>query len=223
MYKGFTVKRKSTNEILFDTTNHPTYFNEEYIELTTSIPTLDIFGLGERNYKLKLEPGTYTIYIVDEVGSIEKGVRGYSTHGHHPVYLMREKSGKFHMAFFRSGNPMAITIREDHTLTWRVVGGIIDMEFISCGKFAEECIETYHEYIGEQHLPPFWALGYHQGRWGYKNFDDLVRVMDDYNAANVPFDTLWNDIDYQNLSNILRRETWHTINFSYDKSKFPPD
>ena len=51
----------------------------------------------------------------------------------------------------------------------------------------------------------------------------MFETIVEYKEAQIPFESLWNDIDYQILSEQERRETWHAINFSYDKRKFPPE
>ena len=47
-------------------------------------------------------------------------------------------------------------------------------------------------------MPPLWALGWHQSRWGYKTLDDLKNVVKNYDDNRLPLDTLWSDIDYLN-------------------------
>lgn len=44
--------------------------------------------------------------------------------------------------------------------------------------------------------PPLWALGHQQCRWGYRNYDDLKRIADEYQRHGIPNDGLWLDIDY---------------------------
>lgn len=41
-----------------------------------------------------------------------------------------------------------------------------------------------------------WALGWHQSKWGYKSTEDLRNVINQYEAKNLPLDTIWSDIDY---------------------------
>ncbi len=45
-------------------------------------------------------------------------------------------------------------------------------------------------------LPPLWALGHHQCRWGYRSYADLKRIADEYEKRKIPNDGLWLDIDY---------------------------
>ncbi|MEW6564637.1 MAG: glycoside hydrolase family 31 protein [Spirochaetota bacterium] len=45
-------------------------------------------------------------------------------------------------------------------------------------------------------LPPLWALGHHQCRWGYRSYADLERIAAEYEKRHIPNDGLWLDIDY---------------------------
>ena len=49
---------------------------------------------------------------------------------------------------------------------------------------------------GRTPLPPLWALGHQQCRWGYKSFEDLNRIAGEYEQRKIPNDGLWLDIDY---------------------------
>ena len=48
------VLRKSTGEVLFDTSHSSFIFSNQYIEFTTPVPTDHFFGLGDRAYKFQL-------------------------------------------------------------------------------------------------------------------------------------------------------------------------
>lgn len=45
-------------------------------------------------------------------------------------------------------------------------------------------------------LPPLWALGHHQCRWGYKSQEQLEQVAQGYIRHGIPNDGLWLDIEY---------------------------
>ena len=49
---------------------------------------------------------------------------------------------------------------------------------------------------GRFSVPPLWALGHHQSRWGYQSSADLNRIAGEYEKRQIPNDGLWLDIDY---------------------------
>ncbi len=78
-------------------------------------------------------------------------------------------------------------------------------------KNPEKTLEKYHDFIGGIHIPPFWALGWHQCRWGYQNINMFTSVIDNYQKHDLPLDTMWNDLDYMKSKAI----------FTIDESKYP--
>jgi len=74
-------------------------------------------------------------------------------------------------------------------------------------------IQRFHSYIGKSTLPPFWAMGYHQSRWGYKDIGALLQTAKNFKQHNIPLDSLWSDVDY-----MIDNEV-----FTIDKTKFPPN
>ena len=62
---------------------------------------------------------------------------------------------------------------------------------------APALVNAYHQNIvGLPVLTPYWALGWNQCRWGYRNDTMLREVYENYTLYNIPLDTLWSDIDY---------------------------
>jgi len=53
----------------------------------------------------------------------------------------------------------------------------------------------FQQVIGTTPLPPLWALGYHQSRWGYAGEADLNHLADQFETHAFPADGLWLDID----------------------------
>merc|ERR1711871_1938680 len=59
-------------------------------------------------------------------------------------------------------------------------------------------------------MVPYWSLGYHNCKYGYTNLTEVEDVVKGYQAAQIPLDTQWMDIDYmQNW----RDFTWDAVNF----------
>ena len=63
-------------------------------------------------------------------------------------------------------------------------------------KNPENILKKYHQYIGPAHIPPFWAMGWHQSRWGYKTLRDFEKIVDQYDDLQIPLDTMRSDLDY---------------------------
>ncbi len=49
---------------------------------------------------------------------------------------------------------------------------------------------------GRTPLPPLWALGHQQSRWGYKSIEDLQKIHSKYQEHEIPNDGIWLDIQY---------------------------
>ena len=54
--------------------------------------------------------------------------------------------------------------------------GIINY-YITIGDTPEEALLEIHKIIGRPCLPPYWTLGWHQSRWGYKTTKDLEKIL----------------------------------------------
>ncbi|RYE33945.1 MAG: hypothetical protein EOP48_30615, partial [Sphingobacteriales bacterium] len=125
----FTVTRKDTGQIIFDTKNKKLIYSNLYIELSTILPTDNVYGFGERNYQFKLAPGIFTIWGRDDAKLLEDGSGGDNTYGHHPVALVRDIKGDFFLTLMRNSNAMDVIIHKSLDLTYKMVGGVIDLVF----------------------------------------------------------------------------------------------
>ncbi|MBV1775320.1 hypothetical protein KSF73_06290 [Burkholderiaceae bacterium DAT-1] len=70
-----------------------------------------------------------------------------------------------------------------------------DVWFVA-GRTPQEVVQKLQTLQGKTPVPPLWALGHHQCRWGYKSFADLEALADQFEAHQIPNDGLWLDIDY---------------------------
>jgi len=214
---SFKVIRTSTNEVIFDSSVGELIFSDYYIQISTALTTPNIYGLGERAFKLNLGPdGTYSIMTKDIPVQLEDGNPGNNLYGYHPVYLLREKTDSFNMNLLRSSNSMDVKIEGGKKLTYKVVGGIFDFNFFlgeEKDSTPETIVKQYHTYLGGWALQPFWSFGFHQCRWGYKNIKALNQVLDNYSQYDLPLDVIWSDIDYMEKY----------IDFTIDKTNFPPN
>jgi len=206
------IRRRSTQEVIFKVSDR-FMFMDVYIEFSFHTPTNQIYGFGERLRSHQFNPGTYTLFILDQSGEFDIGEPGLNQQGHHPMYLMREVSGKYHVGFLRNVNAQEVVWTSTNKITWKIIGGIIDLSFFLADT-PEEAVQKYHEYIGGWTLPALWHLGHHQTKfWGYFNASHLAKIIDGFEKANLPLDVLSSDLDYMVQAK----------NFVLDKVNFPPD
>ena len=57
--------------------------------------------------------------------------------------------------------------------------GVLDFYFF-LGPKTDDGLAQYFEVIGRPAMPPYWALGFHQCRYGYKNLSEVKNVVDTY-------------------------------------------
>ena len=61
---------------------------------------------------------------------------------------------------------------------------------------ADDIIRQFRAITGQSYIPPKWAFGFGQSRWGYKTEEDIRTVFTRYQDASVPLDSIYLDIDY---------------------------
>lgn len=68
--------------------------------------------------------------------------------------------------------------------------------YLIAGHSAASVTERLQRLVGSTPLPPQWALGHHQSRWGYAGLQDLRELDAAFTAHDFPCDGLWLDIDH---------------------------
>jgi alpha-glucosidase len=84
---------------------------------------------------------------------------------------------------------------EPQCLSLGAYDGQPELYFI-VGADAREVTRKLQRLTGITPLPPLWALGYHQCRFGYRDLADLEELDQKFDELNIPCDGLWLDIDY---------------------------
>ena len=68
--------------------------------------------------------------------------------------------------------------------------------YIIDGGTPYDIVRQFRGIIGRSYIPPKFAFGYGQSRWGYKTPEDFRTVLKEHRDAHVPLDMLYMDIDY---------------------------
>ena len=85
------------------------------------------------------------------------------------------------MIYFKNTHAFNLeTSSNTSSLKYISTGGNIHFVILVGDKNPENLLKRYHNYIGPANIPPFWALGYHQSRWGYKSLDKFSEVVENF-------------------------------------------
>ncbi|KAL3875953.1 hypothetical protein ACJMK2_033851 [Sinanodonta woodiana] len=190
---SLTVTRKSTGQKVFDTSGtSPLIFADQFIQISTVLSSPFLYGLGEHQDSFLISTNWTKLVLWNVDQPPERNVNLY---GFHPFYLNVEGDGNAHGVFLLNSNAMEVEVQPMPALTYRTTGGILDF-YILLGPSADYVVQQYTGLIGRPFMPPFWALGFHLCRYGYQSSEKTQEIIDRNRAANMPYDTQWNDIDY---------------------------
>ena len=64
------------------------------------------------------------------------------------------------------------------------------------GETPYDIVKQFRKIIGRSYIPPKFAFGFGQSRWGYTTADDFRKAADGYRENNIPIDMVYMDIDY---------------------------
>ncbi len=95
-------------------------------------------------------------------------------------------------------------------MSFEAVSGELRFYFMAA-LLPEVILDRYTTLTGRPYLPPMWAMGYHQSRWGYENADKFRQLANEFRRRRIPCDALHFDIDYMD----------GYCCFTWDEQKFP--
>ena len=157
-----------------------------------------IYGLGERTGGLDRRGRTLTFWNTDAYDPALGGWRPDAD----PLY---------------QSIPFAVTLREgvaagvltDDTRRLTMDLAVADDEqwaihtparalrqYVIAGPSMREVVRRYTAMTGRTPLPPAWALGYHQCRWGYAPASRLTDLAAEFRARDLAATSLWLDIQH---------------------------
>lgn len=90
-----------------------------------------------------------------------------------------------HGVYYRNLHGMDVVLKPEN-LTWRTLGGAIDLFFFD-GPTQPEVTKQYQESaIGLPAMQQYWTFGYHQCRWGYRNWTEFREIIETLEAFEIP-------------------------------------
>ena len=98
---------------------------------------------------------------------------------------------------------------QSEEVRWTSEDGLVDV-WLFAGPSAEDVFRQSTAVTGRPFMPPLFATAYHQSRWNYNSQDDVREVDAGFDAAAIPYDVLWLDIEHTDGKKY----------FTWDSSKF---
>lgn len=190
------VIRKDTKKTIFDTSIGGFTFADQFLQLSTILPSSYVYGIGENRhftFQHNLNFKRWPMF------SRDNGVNwgDYANlYGVHPFYMcVEDDDGNSNGVLLLNSNAMEVVFSPRPSLTYRTVGGILDF-YVFMGSSPENVIQEYTGVIGRPYLPPYWALGFQLSRYGYNTLDNLKSATKRMVDNDIPLDVQYADIDH---------------------------
>ena len=171
------------------------------------------YGFGERTRHLNKLGDSANFLTVDVVAVFR---HTYDRDDYDPTYvsipLAILKIGERFLGLFFDNAGQAIMDAgksRPGEFWYQSFGGPTDL-YLLAGPTLRDVTRRYAMLTGRAPLPPLWALGYHQCRWGYQHEGEFRELVERFAAADLPVSALWYDIDYMDEYRLF---TWDRVDF----------
>lgn len=166
-----------------------------------------VYGLGEQVRGINKKGWKYISWNYDNPNHQEDTQSLYGAHN----FIIISGSVTFG-AFFDYAGKIDFDIGYTNRDTLKIKANKNDLTiYIITGENEKDIVKQFRKIIGKSYVPPLWAFGYGQSRWGYKNEQDIRTVAEKYKSADIPIDSIYLDIDYMERYK----------DFTIDKERFP--
>lgn len=174
----FSVEKGEDGSLRFSVSLHP----EEVL-----------FGLGEAVRGIDKRGNRYESWNSDVFNHTESTTSLYGSHNF--------------LIFFSPERLLGIYLDDPGRIEWDLgytrgseavitsESGELDFYLIE-GESPAGIAREFRELTGRSYLPPRWAFGYIQSRWGYASEQEIRTVAGEHRKRGIPLDAICMDIDY---------------------------
>ena len=167
-----------------------------------------VYGLGEMPRGINKRGWHYIANNTDESRHSEDKLSFY---GAHNFLLVQDGSTCFGLFVDFPGKVYYDIGYTRHDLfSFHTETSDYDLYLLSGGNENAICKE-FRTLIGRSYIPPRWAFGLAQSRWGYKTEEDVREVARQYKEHDLPLDMICMDIEYMQ----------DYADFTVNKERFP--
>ena len=151
-----------------------------------------VYGLGESNRGINKRGYVYESNCSDQPNHTEDKISLYGAHNFIVI------SGKQTFGLFVD-YPGKLKFDIGYTLSSQLKITCEDADlylYVIEGETPYDIVKQFRKIIGRSYIPPKFAFGFGQSRWGYTTADDFRKAADGYRENNIPIDMVYMDIDY---------------------------
>lgn len=167
-----------------------------------------VFGLGENLRGINKRGHLFRSWNMDDFSHTENKAGIYASHN---LLLFSGREKLFGVYF---DDPGAVTFDLGYTQIDTAVitseNGDLSVYVIEADSLTAICKE-FRGLIGRSYLPPKWAFGYIQSRWGYSSDPEVRAIVKGHRDRHIPLDGVCMDIDYMD----------DFMDFSWNRKNFP--
>lgn len=166
-----------------------------------------VYGLGETMRGINKRGYRYISFNYDDAHHKDDMPSMYGAHN----FIVVDGAEHFG-AFFDTPAKVTFDVDSGGSGVLSVICESQDLRlYVVEGESAYDVVKQFLTVIGQSFLPPLWAFGYGQSRWGYKTARDVSRVAECHARRGIPLDYICMDIDYMD----------RYIDFTVNKRRFP--
>ena len=191
-------------------TPRPISLDERSFTLRKALPINEhIFGLGDKTGILDRRGYTFVDWNTDAFGFAPSTDPIYKSI---PFFIGVGDRGSSYGLFLDNSWRAEFDFghRDQNAIQISAPDGPIDY-YVIAGPTIGEVVRRYTDLTGKPPMPPQWALGYQQSRWGYSSDAEVRGIASRLRTDRVPADVIWMDIDYQD----------HDRPFTVNRATFP--
>ena len=151
-----------------------------------------VYGLGESNRGINKRGYCYISNCTDDPEHTEDKRSLYGAHN----FIIVSGKTTFGL-FFDYPSKLTFDIGYTRMDTLKVSCENADVDiYVIEGKNAYDIVKQFRHVIGRSYIPPKFAFGFGQSRWGYTTKEDFRTVAKGYRENHIPIDMIYMDIDY---------------------------
>ncbi len=152
-----------------------------------------IYGLGENVRGINKRGHRYEGWNSDVFNHTEERPSLYASHN---LLLFSSRSRLFG-AYFDDPGKIVFDLGYTKNDEAEIVSENGDLDlYILEGDSLTGIAGTFRKLTGPSYIPPRWAFGYIQSRWGYASEEDVREVVRNHRDRHIPLDGVCMDIDY---------------------------